>query len=156
MPTQVKYGNRIGRQGRLRIGCSAVIFDQPRQKVLLTRRTDNGLWCLPGGGMDPGESAAETCVREVLEETGLRVQVVRLIGVYTSPDWLVEYPDGERVQLVAMSFEAAPDNASLVPNQEVSEFGYFSPAEIQALEMMQNHTQRIQDAFSGQCEAFIR
>lgn len=156
MPTQVLHGERIGKQGHLRIGCSAVIFDSPREKILLTRRSDNSLWCLPGGGMDPGESAAETCVREVLEETGLRVQVARLIGVYTSPDWLIEYPDGNRVQLVALSFEAVPQEGSLVANSEVSEFGYFSPAEIKTLDLMQNHAQRIEDAFIARCEAFIR
>jgi len=156
MPTQVIHGDRIGRLGSLRVGCSAVIFDSARQKILLTRRSDNGLWCLPGGGMDPGESAAEACAREVLEETGLKVKVTRLIGIYTSPDWLIEYPDGNRVQLVALSFEAAPERKTLAPNSEVSEIGFFSPAEIQTLALMQNHAQRIQDAFAGQEEAFIR
>ena len=47
---------------------SAVIFGKESERVLLTRRTDNGLWCLPGGGMDAGESATEACVREVFEE----------------------------------------------------------------------------------------
>jgi len=61
------HGERVGRQARLRPGASAIIFDSSRQKVLLTRRSDNGRWCLPGGGMDPGESAEETCVREARE-----------------------------------------------------------------------------------------
>jgi 8-oxo-dGTP pyrophosphatase MutT (NUDIX family) len=156
MPTKVKFGHRIGKQGALRIGCSAVIFDPPRNKILLTRRSDNGLWCLPGGGMDPGESAAETCVREVREEIGLQVKVVRLIGVYTSPDWLIEYPDGNRVQLVSMSFEVAPETDALNPNNEVCECSFFTPAEVEGLELMQNHAQRIQDAFAGKCEAFVR
>ena len=84
-------GERVGLQARLRPGASATIFDDARQKVLLTRRSDNGRWCLPGGGMDPGESAEETCVREALEETGLNVQVTKLVGVYTSPHIMVEY-----------------------------------------------------------------
>ena len=71
----LRFGNRIGKQGVLRPGASALIFDQAREKVLLTRREDNGRWCLPGGGMDSGESAAEACAREVLEETGLQVLV---------------------------------------------------------------------------------
>lgn len=87
--TQVLYGERFGKQGELRVGCSATIFDEKREKVLLTRRADNGRWCLPGGRMESGESAAEACEREVLEETGLTVRVTRLVGVYSNPDQLV-------------------------------------------------------------------
>ena len=54
------YGDRIGKMAKLRVGASAIIFDETREKILITRRTDNGLWCLPGGGMDPGESVMET------------------------------------------------------------------------------------------------
>jgi ADP-ribose pyrophosphatase YjhB (NUDIX family) len=156
MPTRVIYGKREGKQGRLRIGCSAVILDNTREKVLLVRRSDNHLWGLPGGAMRAGENAAESCVREVMEETGLDVNVVRLIGVYSSPDWLIEYPDGSRVQLVAMSFEAEPKEGALTLNHECNAFGYYSLEEIELLEMLENHKQRITDAFSGQKEAFIR
>ncbi len=69
------YGERIGREGRLMVGCSAVLFDEKREKILLTQRSDNGRWCLPGGQMERGESLAETCIREVEEETGLQVQI---------------------------------------------------------------------------------
>jgi len=62
--TQVLYGERISRQGKIRLGCSAAIFDE-QGRIFLTRRTDNGQWCLPGGGMDAGESVAEACEREV-------------------------------------------------------------------------------------------
>jgi ADP-ribose pyrophosphatase YjhB (NUDIX family) len=104
--TKVLYGERLGKNGELRIGCSATIFDASRQKVLLTRRADNGLWCLPGGHMEPGESLAECCAREVLEETGLGIRVTRLTGVYSNPDQLVVYPDGSQAHFVVMNFEA--------------------------------------------------
>ena len=81
----LKYGDRIGKLAMLTPSGSAAIFNPTGQKVLLTRRTDNGRWCLPGGAMDPGESAAECCAREVLEETGLIVRVGKLIGVYSTP-----------------------------------------------------------------------
>ena len=87
--TQILYGDRIGRQGNIRLGCSAVLFDVNREKVLLTRRADNGRWCLPSGGVEPGESVTEACIRETLEETGLRVRVKRLTSVFSSPDRLV-------------------------------------------------------------------
>jgi ADP-ribose pyrophosphatase YjhB (NUDIX family) len=156
MPTRLVSGNRIGRQGCLRIGCSATVFSPERDKVLLTRRTDNNLWCLPGGAMEAGESAEETCIREVLEETGLNGRVTRLIGIYSSPDWLVEYPDGKRVQIIAICFEVEVTGGQLTINNEANEFGYFSLEELDNLDLMMHHRQRIADAFSEQCEAFIR
>jgi ADP-ribose pyrophosphatase YjhB (NUDIX family) len=77
----ILLGERIGKQGQLAVGCSATIFDATAQKMLLMRRTDNGQWCVPGGYMEPGENVTEACTREVLEETGLQVEVKRLIGV---------------------------------------------------------------------------
>jgi ADP-ribose pyrophosphatase YjhB (NUDIX family) len=154
--TRLIQGERIGKQGRIRFGCSGTLFDPAREKVLLTRRTDNSLWCLPGGKLDPGESAAEACAREMFEETGLRVHVTHLIGIYSSPDWLVEYPDGNRVQIVAVNFEVELDGGDLSVTSEVSQFGYFSLEEIKDLDLMNNHRQRIEDAFAGKDSAFIR
>ena len=108
-------GDRIGGNGRLLLGCSATLFDERGDKVLLTRRADNGRWCLPGGAVEAGESVAEACEREVWEETGLRVQVARLLGVYSNPHRLLEYADGNRYHLVALNFEVAwmwPNTAS--------------------------------------------
>ena len=103
--SHILYGERIGKQGKIRLGCSAAIFDE-HGRILLTRRADNGQWCLPGGGLEPGESAAEACEREVLEETGLSVRVKRLVGVYSHADQLIVYPDGGKFQIVALHFEA--------------------------------------------------
>ena len=81
---QILKGDRIGRGTTFMVGCAAVIFDsRAREMILLTRRSDNGKWCLPGGRMEPGESASEACAREVLEETGLTVTPTKLVGVYT-------------------------------------------------------------------------
>ena len=100
------YGERIGKLAKLTPTCDAVIFDPTGQCVLLTRRSDNGRWCLPGGAMDPGESAAECCAREVLEETGLVVRVDRLVGVYSTPHRIVEYADGNQRQALTLIFGA--------------------------------------------------
>ena len=153
--TEVVYGPRLGREGKLRIGCSAVIFDEGRGKVLLTRRSDNGLWCLPGGGMDPGESAAEACIREVWEETGLRARVVRLVGIYSNPDQLVVYPDGNKVQIVAMSFEAEVIDGELGLSNETTEAGFFTLEQVQAMTLIGQHKQRVEDAFLNRTEAFF-
>ena len=153
---KVIRGKRIGAQARLRIGASAAIFDEMREKLLLTRRSDNGEWCLPGGAMDAGESIAETCVREVWEETGLEVQIVRLIGVYTSPHHIIQYADGNRFQFVSFNFEAEVIGGQLGTSDEVTEYGYFSPAEMEALTLMSHHNIRIEDTLAAQERTFVR
>lgn len=139
-------------------GCAAVIFDGKREKILLTRRSDNGKWCLPGGRMEPGESATEACAREVHEETGLQVQITKLIGLYTSPDWVITYANtpGKYLQLVAMCFEAKVVGGELGLSNETTEFGWFTPAEIEKMDLVEHHPQRIADALANRPEAFVR
>jgi ADP-ribose pyrophosphatase YjhB (NUDIX family) len=153
--TQVLYGERLGRQGKLRLGCSAAIFDEQR-RVLLTRRTDNGQWCLPGGAVEAGESVAEACEREVWEETGLRVQVKRLVGVYSDPDQLVIYPDGNRAYIVALHFEAAILSGKPGLSNETTDFGYFTMGEIQQMEILGKHKERIIDTLEKHPAALIK
>jgi 8-oxo-dGTP pyrophosphatase MutT (NUDIX family) len=154
--TKVLQGERIGKKGTIRLGCSAVIFDQARQKVLLTKRADNGLWCLPSGGVDPGECVEETILREVWEETGLTVRVLRLVGVYSDPNWLVVYDEKTAVQIVALNFEVEITSGEPDLSDETSDWGYFSLDEVGKLDMLLNHEIRIQDALKGQVAAFIK
>jgi 8-oxo-dGTP pyrophosphatase MutT (NUDIX family) len=149
MPTEVLYGPRLGREGQLRMGCSAVLFDEARQKVLLTQRTDNGRWCLPGGAMEAGESAAEACEREVWEETGLQVRVKRLLGVYSNPDQLVIYPDGNKAFFVVLNFEVELISGELGLSNETTAFGYYSVQEMESMAMHGEHKARVEDAMLG-------
>jgi 8-oxo-dGTP pyrophosphatase MutT (NUDIX family) len=153
--TQILYGDRLGKQGKIRLGCSAAIFDEQR-RILLTRRADNGQWCLPSGGMESGESAAEACEREVFEETGLSVRVKRFVGVYSHPDQLIVYTDGAKFQIVALHFEAEIIGGEPGLSDETSDFGYFTMDEIEKLEMLGRHKERVIDTLTAQSEAFIR
>ena len=153
--TQILYGERIGKQGKLRLGCSAAIFDE-RGRILLTRRADNNQWCLPSGGMEPGESAAEACEREVLEETGLSVRVKRLVGIYSHPDQIVIYPDGGKFHIVALHFQAEVTGGEPGLSNETTDFGYFTLQEIEAIEMFGRHKERIMDTVENRVDAFIR
>ena len=153
--TKVLYGERIGRQGEIRLGCSAALLDE-RGRVFLTRRTDNGQWCLPGGGMESGESAAEACEREVWKETGLRVRVKRLVGVYSHPDQLVVYTDGNKAQIVALHFEVEIIDGQPALSDETTDFGYFTLDEIEGLEMFGRHRERLIDTVERHAAALIK
>lgn len=150
------YGDRIGKQADLRPSVIALIFDHNNETILLTRRTDNGLWCLPGGAMDSGESVDEACAREVLEETGLTVRVTRLVGIYSTPHRIIEYADGNQYQALNMAFEVEVLGGSLRVNEEVNEFGYFSVGELDGLDVMCGTKDRIKDAVARLDTPFIR
>jgi 8-oxo-dGTP pyrophosphatase MutT (NUDIX family) len=61
---------------------AAIVDDEGR--LLLIQRADDGLWAMPGGSIDMGETPAQGAVREVLEETGLLVEAEGLIGMWDS------------------------------------------------------------------------
>jgi 8-oxo-dGTP pyrophosphatase MutT (NUDIX family) len=153
--TQVLDGERISRQGHIRLGCSAAIFDE-QGRIFLTRRADNGQWCLPGGGMEPGESVAEASEREVWEESGLRVRVTRLVGVYSHTDQWVIYADGNKAHIVALHFEAELVSGEPDLSNETIEFGYFTIEELQGREFFVRHRERIIDTLEKHPEALIK
>ena len=152
----IRFGDRIGKEGRVSLGASAVIFDADRMKVLLTKRADNGRWCLPSGKMEPGESIEEACAREVLEETGLVVTLSRLIGLYSTPHQLIEYADGNKIQVVSGCFEGVVESGTLITSDETTDFGYFGAEEIAKMDVMENHLERIADAFAESPIPFLR
>jgi len=138
----------------LRLSVSAVVWRE--QRILLMRRADNGCWGLPGGYVEPGESVAEAAAREVLEETGERVALGRLIGVYSDPArQVIEYPDGRRVQAVNLCFEAVSlGRDQPTTPEETLETGYFRPDGLPE-PFVPIHAVRVDDALAGG-EAVIR
>jgi ADP-ribose pyrophosphatase YjhB (NUDIX family) len=67
-----------------KVGASAAIFNE-RGEILLMDRADGGGWCLPCGWVEPNERPCDAAVREALEETGLIVEIDRLVGVFSRP-----------------------------------------------------------------------
>jgi ADP-ribose pyrophosphatase YjhB (NUDIX family) len=114
---------------------SAIVADD-RGRILLQRRADNGLWSIPGGRMEVGETIAQTAVREVEEETGLVVEPERLLGIYSNPNHVVEYGDGEIRQQLSVVFACRPVGGQLATSTEESlEVGFFTPEQIVDLPM---------------------
>lgn len=65
------------------VGGDAAIFSNDG-KLLLIQRADNGLWAMPGGSLEVGETPAAGVEREAYEETGVRCRAVRLAGIFDS------------------------------------------------------------------------
>lgn len=126
----------------------AVIFDRD-DRVLLTRRADNGLWCLPSGRMEEGETIAETVVRETREETGLDVVPERTVGVYSHPH---PYYLAKGRQIVALSFLCRVVGGTLTTSDETTEFGWFDPAALPK-DIVPTHPERVADALAARSGA---
>ena len=139
----------------IRPGVAAVIFRDGA--VLLQRRDDNGKWGLPGGGVEPGESVAMAIAREVREETGLEVEPVRLIGVYSDPanHQIITYPDGNVIHYVSSVFECAIRGGALECGCESLELGFFAPDALPD-DTLPISRIRIHDALARQVGAFVR
>lgn len=141
---------------QIRPGVSAVIRDAAG-RILLQHRTDNGRWGLPGGSVEYGESVLEALHREVLEETGLAIEVVRLIGIYSHPDHhqIVTYADGNVIHFVSLCFECAPGAGVLTLGDETAGLAWFAPADLPA-DLLPMHRIRIEDARAGAAAPLVR
>ncbi len=133
---------------------SAVVTDEDG-RLLMAKRTDNDLWTIPGGTMKPGETIAETAVRETKEETGIDVEVVSLVGIYSNPQHVVEYSDGEVRQQFSVCFVCRPIGGELATSDETSEVGYFSPDEIEAMDVHPSIRLRIQHFLDNRDKPYL-
>lgn len=140
MRTEYYDDPRAPKPNSLVVAASAVVTDDTG-RILLQRRSDNGLWALPGGGMDMTDSLPGTAVREVREETGLDVEITGLVGTYTDPRHIIAYSDGEVRRQFNICFTARVLGGSLTISDESTEVRFVSPGELNSLPM--HHTQRI-------------
>ena len=128
------------------IGACAVIFNE-EGRVLLSHRTDQDVWNLPGGGMEPDETVDETAVREVLEETGLIVSITRLIGVYTKVS-------ASGTTDITFCFLCSLEAGELVLTDEADQHGYFDVTVLPRNTVL-NHVRRIWDASEEKSEVIF-
>jgi ADP-ribose pyrophosphatase YjhB (NUDIX family) len=126
------------------IAVNAVIFDTT-DRVLLTKRRDIPMWCLPGGRLEPGETLTQAVRREVREEVGIEVSVIRLTGIYSVGNIRVIYPASGHVVVVAFECRIVSGTPGL--SDEVAEIGYFPSASL-PIEIIETHPQRINDALA--------
>ncbi|MEE1927280.1 NUDIX domain-containing protein [Streptomyces sp. TRM 70351] len=125
----------VGRRLLFLPGVTAIVHDEAG-RVLLGRRADTGRWAVIGGICEPGEQPAETAVREVFEETGVRCVAEQVVLVETREP--VRYPNGDVCQFLDITFRcrALPGSAAdaRVNDDESLEVGWFAPGALPDLE----------------------
>ena len=130
----------------MKVGVNIALFED--EKILLTKRKDFGVWCLPGGHIDPGESVAQAAIREVSEETGLKIELIRLVGIYSIPKataW---------VNLIILFVGKKVGGELKAQEDEVVDIATFAMDELPT-ELLWGHRQRILDAFSRNDKATV-
>ena len=130
-------------------GLAVIVAVIDNEKILLTKREDFEVWCLPGGSLEEGESLAEGAIREVKEETGLEVELTRLVGVYSRIG-------GGMHDVHAVLYTAKPIGGELrlQPNETI-EVAYFRFDQVPD-EMLFGHKKRINDAINNTSGVSVR
>lgn len=127
----LKLREKIGHDPLWLTGITAFVEDG-EGRILLGRRSDTGEWALVYGIVEPGEEPARACVREVGEETGVRV-LPQAIASVKSSNHLVKYANGDQCRYMDVLFICKPDShaaAPFVADDENTAVGWFSPDEL--------------------------
>jgi 8-oxo-dGTP pyrophosphatase MutT (NUDIX family) len=112
---------------------AAVIHDRDG-KLLLQEKSSGEAWSLPAGGIELGESPQEAIIREVMEETGYVVEVHGVLGVFGGRPFRYTYPNGDRVEYVAILFQCTITGGTGVPiDAETKSIQYFARHEMPTL-----------------------
>lgn len=134
-------------------GCDVFILDEVG-RLLLIRRSDTGLWALPGGCQELGDTPARAAIRECREETGFDIELTELLGVWSSLNYTYEhYPWKENV-FTHLLFAGRPVGGELRPSEESPEVGWFAFDELPTL--CDGHAIRIQFGISWSRDKMIR
>ena len=135
------------------IALSAFVLDDAG-RLLMIRRTDNEKHALPGGRHELGETMTEAVIRETIEETGITVQVMGLIGIYSNPHHVMAYDDGEVRQEFSICFRARPVAGEPRTSDESSEVRWVDPAHLDELDIHPSIRLRIDHGLQERAEPF--
>ena len=115
---------RPARIARQLVGAGVACLN-PAGEVLLIRRRDNGLWDVPGGRVEVGEGTEAAARRELLEETGLEAGALELLAVFSGPETLHTYPDGNTVARVTVLYLCRSFFGRCEAGDDAAEAGWF-------------------------------
>ena len=113
----------------VKAGVGVIILDD-KQRILLEKRSDNGLWGLIGGAIEPGETILNAAIREAREETNLVIKITGMIGGYSDPadGRIVIYPDnGDVRHLVDVIFTAEIISGKMRNSHESLNLRFYNP-----------------------------
>jgi ADP-ribose pyrophosphatase YjhB (NUDIX family) len=130
------------------VGSSAIVVDRGN-RILLQRRSDSGNWALPGGTMDIGETLADSIIREVGEETGFKIKIDRIVGIYSDPGHVFAYDDGEIRQEFNICFAGTITGGSLRVSSESTDVKFFEFVDLESLQIHESIRTRIRDYLRG-------
>jgi 8-oxo-dGTP pyrophosphatase MutT (NUDIX family) len=119
----------IGHRPVLMVGAAIFVVDE-RDRLLMLKRSDSGLWGIPGGATEPGEVVAEAAKRETLEEANLEIVEMSLFGVFSGPEFYYKYPNGDEVYNVTVMYLSRDWRGEIKLNDEHTEWRWFSADEI--------------------------
>lgn len=117
--------------------------------ILLQRRRDTGQWALPGGVQEIGESPTQCAVRECEEETGIVAEVTGFLGVYSTPDHIVAYTDGEIRQQYEAAFIGRPVGGTPTVNEEADGVRWALPDELSEIDIHPSMHEQIGHYLAG-------
>ncbi|CAH8706046.1 NUDIX domain-containing protein [Paenibacillus thiaminolyticus] len=98
----------------------------------MLQRSDNGCWCFPGGAIELGETTEDAVRRELLEETGLAVEELRIFGVFSGEELHYVYPNGDEVYIVDVVYTSDQFRGELTIDEESRTYQFFDIAELPA------------------------
>lgn len=147
---RIEYWNRpdAPKANTLVPACGTLAVND-RGEILLQRRRDTGQWALPMGKMEIGETPKECAVRETKEETGVEVEVIGLVGVYSDPGHIVAYTDGEVRQEYEVTLLARPVGGQPTSNDEASDVRWIAPGDLDSLDIHGTMRRQIDDYLNG-------
>ncbi|WP_067563462.1 NUDIX domain-containing protein [Nocardia acidivorans] len=131
------------------VPAASVVVVNDAGQLLLQRRVDNGMWALPGGQMELGESLAGCGIRETKEETGIDIEITGIVGTYTDPKHVFAYDDGEVRQEFSICLLGKPIGGSVTVSDESTEVAWFDWEAVEDLPMVSNIRKRLNDWKSG-------
>jgi len=114
----------VGTRPLILVGAEVLVFDG-QGRLLVQKRSDTGDWAIPGGMMEPGETFEETARREVLEETGLEIGELELLGIYSGPKFYYQYPHGDEVYNVSAAYITRTFRGELTADFESTSLGFY-------------------------------
>ncbi|MGW5050485.1 NUDIX hydrolase [Actinokineospora sp. NPDC004072] len=115
-------------------------------RILMIRRTDNDLYTIPGGALTPGETVTQCAIRETLEETGVKISIVGLVGIFSNPAHVIEYSDGEIRQEFSICFRAVGTPGTERTSSESKEVTWVANHQVPALKIHPSTMLRIRCA----------